>query len=493
MDGAKKRRWFRAARAPSSCSLVDLGPAARRLEIRGWLSPLISPFAVAYAALFLLFHILAVYFVLAIAITGAPSFIAANYAHLPEIWDVAKSQKFASMLFVFIAPYYVFVTSRFRLRATLLMVAGLVLVVLAADFYDIDRNWLGGFYGAKLKKDAVSYFDLIAVFAAFALTVAIAAYLFLSSLADIFASRKTFIASADSPTPRPFDFFLRMCGLPPAARTIGFRPDALIALILSRLAAAVPMVVLLLVAGQIYSETFAVNANPFSVSVSPVLLAVAFLMFVLQIPLERYARWRLNTPHAAPARSSARRPILFLRSFSDTHVDLKPVRFELFRNVDMMLRFRFRQYGPIIAAGLKSEPVDGFSVPRVSLEGDDWLPHVSRNADEAQMIVLVVHKTAGIQSELEYVLNGACRWKTVFLLHRSLDDNEISSLIARLGISPGFAVARLVGFIFGKDGKPVLFIGDRSRVSSVEACLRLGFYAILGPPEGSVSEGPISL
>jgi hypothetical protein len=180
---------------------------------------------------------------------------------------------------------------------------------------------------------------------------------------------------------------------------------------------------------------------------------------------------RLTTDHRAP--------ILFLRSFRDDQVSLRPLKSALFRlpfsgvpsmrALDHILIERFLTIAPAVALGRSEEKAKGFppfGAVRIYLDGDDaWRHEVQRLAREARKVVFVFDVQAfdtsrGINWEIRHIGESPeLIGKTVFILHpdwRSKIANDGGGTETQINRTLWRSLGALVGFTVPDTAKPLL-------------------------------------
>jgi hypothetical protein len=183
---------------------------------------------------------------------------------------------------------------------------------------------------------------------------------------------------------------------------------------------------------------------------------------------------------AAKRLSTDRRPpILFLRSFRDDQVSLRPLKSALFRlpfsgmpsmrALDHILIERFLTIAPVVALGRSEEKAKGFppfGAVRIYADGDDaWRHEVQRLAREARKVVFVFDEQVldplrGINWEIRHIGESPeLIGKTVFILHpdwRSRTANDRSGTQTEINHFLWRSVGALVGFTLPDTAKPLL-------------------------------------
>lgn len=168
----------------------------------------------------------------------------------------------------------------------------------------------------------------------------------------------------------------------------------------------------------------AIPVLPWPVAAVPVGVALVVLghfTFHLGKRLAASYPWQPDQP------ADPRRPVLFLRTFTDDQMQFdrsrwNPVRrwFDLWsfrRNADELLVDEVNQYGPVVALGAPGEEVTPFGAQRYYVEQDeDWQELVKRTARQARAIVVAGGDTPGLVWEYELLAREQLLHKTLLLL-----------------------------------------------------------------------------
>jgi hypothetical protein len=121
-----------------------------------------------------------------------------------------------------------------------------------------------------------------------------------------------------------------------------------------------------------------------------------------------------------------RPPILFLRSFLDDLVALRPRRF-LFEQwlldgtsrsmtLDYLILSEGTEYGPTVALGNPEDPAPPYGVSRGYFENSTWQEAVADLSRRASALIVVADATAGIDWEIRHIVAHRYVAKTLFLL-----------------------------------------------------------------------------
>lgn len=155
--------------------------------------------------------------------------------------------------------------------------------------------------------------------------------------------------------------------------------------------------------------------------------------FLMGYSILALGRWATKSSQKLMLRSledaqafDPRPPIMFLRSFSDDQVVLKPQR-GFFKqwfldetsrivSLDHLILKEGTEIGPTVALGNPDDPVPPYGVARGYFEHSTWKEAVSKHCDQAKGIVLVMDTTAGIEWEVEHLFYQNHMHKTLVLL-----------------------------------------------------------------------------
>lgn len=179
-----------------------------------------------------------------------------------------------------------------------------------------------------------------------------------------------------------------------------------------------------------------------------------------------------------------RRPVLFLRSFSDDQVFLPEPKSLLldrmlgyFRRpstLDYVLLEHASQIGPVVALGRPGEKSTPYGAARGYFEHSDWQDVASGLMYRASAIVMCIDDTPGVKWEVEQLGANSLLLKTLFLVnpkHSEADvarsaisqtlewlgaGNSASRLIAQLDVDG------VVGFFFEHDGNVNVGVSKRN-------------------------------
>jgi hypothetical protein len=167
-----------------------------------------------------------------------------------------------------------------------------------------------------------------------------------------------------------------------------------------------------------------------------------------------------------------RPPILFLRGFKDDQATLprggilhRFLRVEFGRRrLDHVLVEEFSRFGPVVALGRPGQRSLPFGAARIYVQHDDWQAKVLELAERSAHIVLVADDGAGVAWEIEIMLSGSLRAKTIFLATERLGDLRASAqLRSVVEVVEGETIARssrLIG-AFESGGRLVAMSASR--------------------------------
>jgi hypothetical protein len=197
--------------------------------------------------------------------------------------------------------------------------------------------------------------------------------------------------------------------------------------------------------------------------------------------LMNWSRWKGAIAAANRLSTDSRAPILFLRSFRDDQVSLRPLKSALFRlpfsgvpsmqALDHILIERFLTVAPVVALGRSQEKAKGFppfGAVRTYVDGDGddaWRHEVQRLARMARKVVLVFDEEAldtsrGINWEIRHIgQSPELIGKTVFIVRpdwRSRIANDRVETETETNHSLWRSVGALVGFTVPDTAKPLL-------------------------------------
>jgi len=176
------------------------------------------------------------------------------------------------------------------------------------------------------------------------------------------------------------------------------------------------------------------------------------------------------------ADSDPRRPVLLLQSFALDSLPLSSLEqqnsyswLHLFgwldqRTFEDRLTEAFADVGPVIAIGRPGEAVQPLGAAREYADEDSWRDAVLNRARTAQLVLMLVDGTPGMEWELEHIpsVNGLRRIVLVLPPRSEVHDTRSSAWYARWEVLRGrFAFlpavdTDVVAVLFDEDGRPVV-------------------------------------
>jgi hypothetical protein len=193
-----------------------------------------------------------------------------------------------------------------------------------------------------------------------------------------------------------------------------------------------------------------------------------------------------------------RPPVLFLRSFLDDQVELPSPSRSLWHRLvaignptstlDHLLLEETTRLGPVVAIGIPGSPPP-FGAARVYTSDDEWQAAITKLANDAATIAVVVDDTGGVLWELTHIRSAGHTEKTLFLLpprltapveaarviKREFDESRVANG-AVAGVSdPTFSGGACIGWHRGPDGVFSMFVTRRPTRLSYLCALRLAF------------------
>ena len=161
----------------------------------------------------------------------------------------------------------------------------------------------------------------------------------------------------------------------------------------------------------------------------------------------RYLRVSLEQAQA----TDPRRPVLFLRSFRDDAVALRPPKsgfaFRLFnyaernKSLDELLLEEGTSLGPVVALGNPTDAIPPYGAARAYLQNSDWQKMIADLMEQAVVIVICVDDTESLWWEIKFVVERQYLSKTLFLLHPKYDfDKDVPDVVQEFEKILGVAV-----------------------------------------------------
>jgi hypothetical protein len=187
-----------------------------------------------------------------------------------------------------------------------------------------------------------------------------------------------------------------------------------------------------------------------------------------------------------------RRPVLFLRSFSDDAVVLTAppsgFAYKLFgsidrkKSLDELLLEEGTTFGPVVALGNPNDAVPPYGAARGYAKHSDWQKMVSDLMDAAVAIVICVDETPSLWWEIDHVNRKAYLTKTLLLLHPKFERQDSApEVIGKFDQMFGLSIAGMGsdrGRPFGLwlDPAQGLRVGLASRFSRAHYLLMLRWF-----------------
>jgi hypothetical protein len=200
-------------------------------------------------------------------------------------------------------------------------------------------------------------------------------------------------------------------------------------------------------------------------------------MFALSRKLRRYARRRSLLSADAAMLADPRKPVLFLRSFSDDQISLSKAKMPwLLRffdpgavagTLEELLVWEYADKGPVIAIGRPLDDLPPLGAARKYCQGSEWQGVVSSIMQASELIVVGAGRSAGLTWEIETIRSANLLHKAVFVLSPDLakDRTILCDLFNQLGLSgsiPKFGSDQAVLCVsFLSRNNPLLFLASR--------------------------------
>jgi hypothetical protein len=129
-----------------------------------------------------------------------------------------------------------------------------------------------------------------------------------------------------------------------------------------------------------------------------------------------------------------RRPILFLRSFSDDHIDdptlTTPFEWKRHRYEERLTQV-LGKIGPVVCLGRPGERLSEAGAGRLYTDDDHWQEAIIHFLKESRMVIIIVGGTDGLQWEIETALSTARLSKVLFFFPYSATSNFKESVSKR--------------------------------------------------------------
>lgn len=201
-------------------------------------------------------------------------------------------------------------------------------------------------------------------------------------------------------------------------------------------------------------------------------------------------------------RGDQRRPVLFLRSFNDDHLQLrarrKPMLWPLVRrrlgaegSFEEALTIALANFGPVVAIGRPGEAHLPVGAAREYVSDETWKQRVDELIGQAQLIVILIGDTPGLAWEATRLLAPDVRGRVLFVMPPVTDAEAarrwaiMREQIARTGGDPALLPAALdkalVCTLAGDAGGRVFTAIDRAQDHYELAFALAGHEAATGP------------
>jgi hypothetical protein len=187
---------------------------------------------------------------------------------------------------------------------------------------------------------------------------------------------------------------------------------------------------------------------------APMIVWSLFAVFVLARARNRFMRkaWQSTAATAEDelARSDARRPHLYLRSFKlDERINERSWSERFLgsypsETAEQSLAKTLRAYGPTIAIGRPGEELPSLGAARFYVANDRWQQKVSDVAAESQFVIWATGITEGLRWEIEHIVKNVppekvILWAHPHLLHLSPQARELEWAKFRSALGDAFS------------------------------------------------------
>jgi hypothetical protein len=224
--------------------------------------------------------------------------------------------------------------------------------------------------------------------------------------------------------------------------------------------------------------------------VTPFLMASGWVIFAVSRILRGYARRHSLISAAAAMLADPRKPVLFLRSFSDDQISLSKAKIPwLQRFVDPgavvgtleeLLVSEYADVGPVIAIGKPSDDPDDLpplGAARQYCQGTEWQEMVRSLMQASALIVVGVGQSAGLAWEITTIRAGNLLTKTVFVFPPDFakDRSMLQDLCTKLDLSemPQFRSDQaVISVSFLAVGRPQLLLSSRVTETVYQIAIR---------------------
>ena len=270
-------------------------------------------------------------------------------------------------------------------------------------------------------------------------------------------------------------------------------------------------VILTLVGPPAVSVAYYVSANGWDPNASRAALLVGTTLFLLALvfvsmPMVVYFLGRLTLKLARRTMQRSlreiqgedeRAPILFLRSFLDDQVALKPRRF-LFEQwlldgtsrsmtLDYLILSEGTEYGPTVALGNPEDPAPPYGVIRGYFDHASWQGAVEGLSERSSALIVVLDGTEGLEWEVSHIVAHQYVAKSLFLLApedscSARGRTLLGQVLEACGQPPGVDVGgeRVIGFWVNASGHMELLMADVPDVYAYLLTIRLFLRTKLG-------------
>lgn len=190
------------------------------------------------------------------------------------------------------------------------------------------------------------------------------------------------------------------------------------------------------------------------------------VIFTLMDSAWRYFRRTTSVPSSGVLARDVRKPILFLRSFSDDEVKYKSKFFGGKRYFEELLAVDLWREGPVVAIGRPGEPLPRFGACREYHSDDTWQARVLELIGIAKGIVMLVGLTEALGWEIHQLRDRNALGRTIFLIpplpKDSISDRlqrfttQIPEIADYFGRRKEVFVGSAVGVVLKSDVEPIV-------------------------------------
>lgn len=219
--------------------------------------------------------------------------------------------------------------------------------------------------------------------------------------------------------------------------------------------------------------------------------AAAFSVIVLGVLLARLAREVVPRGYVRTRERDPRPPILFLRSFARDRGELDgdAPHAEMPPNLEALLLNLAGAYGPVVALGAPKDRGVRSGAGRMYVHPQHWQQNVLELTQEATLVVAFVDSTPGIRWEIELLLRGDAKSKSLFLLNPQLaraaaGDIRRDPVLAHSSALKG----RIPIGVFHSPDKTILIVSENVKTGDYQCALSSFLLIALGHPEGAVAK-----